>query len=248
MWKIPLLVLLSIYSINDTVILNRYSITSESAVKYFVMRGEVVDSKSGEPIENADVIIGNLQKTFSTTIVTDENGSFRLDLPGEEVYTIYAIKKRYFNSEIHHFSTIGKSSDEIVKITVPLIKAELNEHYLLNFIEFEVNSSNLKVKRGKGNLDELITFLRDNQDIIIEIGVHTDSRGDDDYNLDLSEKRAKAVAEYIYENGINKNRVKYKGYGETKLLNECKNDIFCSTEKHLENRRIEFRIMALKSE
>jgi len=212
------------------------------------MRGEVVDSKSGALIENVDIAISNLKKTFLKRTTTDENGSFRIDLPYEGIYTILCVKKQYFHSDTYQVSTVGKNQDEVIALKIPLIKAELGEYYVLRSIDFEVNSTSLQVKRGKGNIDELVLFLNDNPAILIEVGAHTDSRGNDQYNMELSTKRAKAVAEYIYSKGINKNRVSFRGYGETKLINHCKNDIFCTSENHLKNRRIEFRVISVKKQ
>ena len=77
----------------------------------------------------------------------------------------------------------------------------------------------------------------------IELSSHTDSRSSDAFNLALSQKRAKAAVDYIISKGINKSRLKAVGYGETKLLNNCKNDAPCSEEEHAKNRRTEFKIV-----
>ena len=92
-------------------------------------------------------------------------------------------------------------------------------------------------------LDKLVKILKDNPTIWIELGSHTDSRGDDRYNLTLSQSRANSVVRYIIEKGIDKNRITAKGYGEQKLLNKCANAVACSEAAHQLNTRTEFTIV-----
>lgn len=96
---------------------------------------------------------------------------------------------------------------------------------------------------GFNILDKVITVLNSNQNLNIELSSHTDSRSSDTYNLSLSQKRAKAAVDYIISKGINKARLKAVGYGESRLLNNCKNDVACSEEEHAKNRRTEFKIV-----
>ena len=79
----------------------------------------------------------------------------------------------------------------------------------------------------------------------MELSSHTDSRSSDQYNLMLSQKRAKAAVEYMVAKGIAQNRLKAVGYGETKLLNHCANDIPCPEDMHAKNRRTEFKIVEI---
>ena len=96
---------------------------------------------------------------------------------------------------------------------------------------------------GQNILDKVITVLNSNANLNIELSSHTDSRSSDVFNLNLSQKRAKAAVDYLISKGINKNRLKAVGYGETRLLNNCKNDAPCSEEEHAKNRRTEFKIV-----
>ncbi|MES2763686.1 MAG: OmpA family protein [Bacteroidota bacterium] len=96
---------------------------------------------------------------------------------------------------------------------------------------------------GFNILDKVITVLNSNQNLNIELSSHTDSRSSDAYNLTLSQKRAKAAVDYMISKGVNKSRLKAVGYGETRLLNNCKNDATCSEEEHAKNRRTEFKIV-----
>jgi len=96
---------------------------------------------------------------------------------------------------------------------------------------------------GQNILDKVITVLNSNTKLTIEISSHTDSRSSDDFNLTLSQKRAKTAVDYLILKGINKNRLKALGYGETRLLNNCKNDSPCTEEEHAKNRRTEFKIV-----
>ncbi|MCF6404995.1 OmpA family protein [Chitinophaga filiformis] len=92
-------------------------------------------------------------------------------------------------------------------------------------------------------LDRVVKLLADSPGSIVEVGSHTDSRGSDQFNLVLSQKRAVSVTNYLVTKGVAKARVKAKGYGETKLLNNCANGVQCSEEEHKVNRRTEFKIV-----
>lgn len=111
-------------------------------------------------------------------------------------------------------------------------------------ISYAFGSETLDMNRSKG-LQEIIKVLKENE-ISVEIRSHTDSRGTAENNLELSEKRAKAVYDYLIQNGVNKFRLKYKGYGETVLLNKCKDGVYCSEAEHSNNRRTDFKVIGLK--
>jgi outer membrane protein OmpA-like peptidoglycan-associated protein len=92
-------------------------------------------------------------------------------------------------------------------------------------------------------LDSILVFFKDNKDLTIELGSHTDSRGSDEYNLKLSQARAQSAVDYLVEKGIAKDRLIAVGYGETKLVNGCSNGVDCTEEEHQKNRRTTFRIV-----
>jgi outer membrane protein OmpA-like peptidoglycan-associated protein len=95
-------------------------------------------------------------------------------------------------------------------------------------------------------LDSILIFFKDNKDLTIEIGSHTDSRGSDSYNLKLSQARAQSVVDYLIAKGIAPDRLVAVGYGETKLVNKCSNGVECTEEEHQKNRRTTFRIIGSK--
>ncbi|MCB0475376.1 MAG: OmpA family protein, partial [Flavobacteriaceae bacterium] len=92
-------------------------------------------------------------------------------------------------------------------------------------------------------LDKIIEILRDNPTLVIEAGVHTDTKNLESYNLLLSQKRARTIVDYIVSKGISPDRIYGKGYGEEGIVNICKNLVKCSQEAHQENRRTEFMII-----
>ena len=97
--------------------------------------------------------------------------------------------------------------------------------------------------QAKEILDKIILVLNTNKKLMIEAGAHTDSKGNDVSNLKLSQLRAKTVQDYIARSGIDIKRIISKGYGESKLLNNCKDAQPCSELEHAQNRRIEFKIL-----
>jgi len=95
---------------------------------------------------------------------------------------------------------------------------------------------------GQKVLDKVIGVLQSNPGLFIELSSHTDSRASDEFNLALSKKRAQFAVNYMVAKGIAKTRLKAVGYGETKLLNKCANNVDCSDDEHKLNRRTEFKI------
>lgn len=97
---------------------------------------------------------------------------------------------------------------------------------------------------SKKIIDETLLPLLKSKPVSIELMSHTDSRGNDDYNMSLSQQRANAVVNYLVSKGISRSRLSAKGYGETRLVNRCSNGAECSESEHQKNRRTEFRVIS----
>ncbi|MFN7117549.1 MAG: OmpA family protein [Saprospiraceae bacterium] len=113
--------------------------------------------------------------------------------------------------------------------------------YLLN-LYYDSGHASVR-KEALPELEKLLRLLQDNPDLIVEISSHTDSRGDSRYNQKLSQRRADAVATWLVQRGIKKERLVAVGYGEARLINPCEIEEDCSEEAHQMNRRTEFRVL-----
>ncbi len=109
-------------------------------------------------------------------------------------------------------------------------------------IHFDYDLWYIRLK-SKETLDEILRILKENPGIVLEVGTHTDMRGNNKYNIDLSQKRSNSVVEYLVENGIEKSRLTSKGYGETHTIVKCATEEACTEEQHEINRRCEFVIV-----
>jgi outer membrane protein OmpA-like peptidoglycan-associated protein len=94
-------------------------------------------------------------------------------------------------------------------------------------------------------LNKVISVLKLKPELHIELSTYTDSRGSDSFNLQLSQKRADSGVKYMISKGISAKRVSGKGYGESRLLNNCSNGVICTEEEHQKNRRAEFKIFRI---
>ena len=101
-------------------------------------------------------------------------------------------------------------------------------------------------KESETELYKLLSFLIFNPDAIVEIASHTDARAPFDYNIKLSQRRAQSVVNWLADKGITRDRIQPKGYGETKLRNNCADDVKCSEDEHQRNRRTEFKVIGTK--
>jgi len=92
-------------------------------------------------------------------------------------------------------------------------------------------------------LGKLLGFMEENPDAVVEIGSHTDARAPFEYNIKLSQRRAQSVVDWLIARGVEKSRLKPKGYGETQPRNACTDGVACSEYEHQRNRRTEFRVI-----
>jgi outer membrane protein OmpA-like peptidoglycan-associated protein len=140
-------------------------------------------------------------------------------------------------------STLGVRGDK--EITLDITMYCKGAVVRVDNIYYDYNKSDIRPDAAL-ELDKLVALMGKYPAMKIELGSHTDSRGDDKYNMSLSDKRAKSAVAYIVSKGVDAKRIKAKGYGESVLLNRCANSVECFEEEHAFNRRTEFKILSVK--
>ena len=144
------------------------------------------------------------------------------------------IKKKQEIKEV----TIKKTSS-----TVETTKNKFNEDILvLQPVIFDYESSYLN-KQAKKDLLKVVNIMKKNPDLKLECASYTDAKGTEKYNLWMSERRAKRTVDYLVRRGIDPRRISGRGYGESKLINDCTEGEDCTDEQRAVNRRTEFKIV-----
>ncbi|WP_347157530.1 OmpA family protein [Pontibacter chitinilyticus] len=174
-------------------------------------------------------------------VYSDKNGSFTFVVRASTKYTIKGTKPKYLTQTLAVMPDCRFNTDS-VKVEMVFNRDTPEKPIVLDNIYYDVDKANIKPAAAK-ELDNLVQLLQDNPGIRIELSSHTDSRMSNRYNEMLSQLRAQAAVDYIVSRGVDRGRLTAKGYGETKLLNRCKDGVNCSEEEHQENRRTEFKIL-----
>ncbi len=197
------------------------------------LEGTTFDSQTNEVLANTtltfkDVIGGENQ--FSVT--TDDKGYYFQKLNAGEEWFIKASKPKYFNdANVVDTRTITES----IKLVQDFFLAKIPiKEISIDGIEYDFNSATLR-PISMEILDKLYDFLVFNDKLIVELNSHTDSRGSDSYNLNLSQRRAQSCVDYLIKKGIDPLRLKAKGYGETdpaSIVDGDKNEVVL-TEKYI---------------
>ncbi len=135
-----------------------------------------------------------------------------------------------------------KKGTTLEKPIIANIGGDLVKILGLNPIYFDLDKDFI---RGDAEIElrKVIAIMELYPGMKIDVRSHTDSRSDDDYNMDLSERRAKSTIKFLITNGIDESRLTGRGYGETRHVNRCSNGVPCSEYEHQLNRRSEFIII-----
>jgi outer membrane protein OmpA-like peptidoglycan-associated protein len=210
----------------------------------FVLKGKVTAKATGEPLAGAIVEVTNNKDEFIQSLPVDEKGNYATKLKAGVEYKVQAIMEGYLKPEIVTVSTENKKKSETFKVNFQLEKLELEKPIVLENIYYDLDKWKIR-KDAALELDKFAALLNANPQITVELSSHTDARANDRYNQVLSEKRAKSAVEYLIKNGIDPNRLKWKGYGESVLVNGCGNGVTCKEEEHQQNRRTEFKVIRI---
>ena len=226
---------------------------------HFYLNAIVKDFKTKKTIENATIILRSNKKKL--TFTTDVNGEIYIELPNAKIgdslsYSVAVIKAGYFGKEFSYKQRIDTSKNVYTlntELDLSLHKiekgTEIGKAINILPIYFDLDKDEIR-KDAALELDKVITILKKYPNINIELGSHTDCRGSLEYNDDLSERRAESSKNYIISRGIDANRLYWRGYGETKLVNKCECDLIDTKhypEKlHQQNRRTEFVIVEIE--
>lgn len=200
------------------------------------MKGVVYDEESKAKLAATFQIID--VKTNEVLLISTSDpvtGEFLVNIPTNKNLAINVAKEGYFFYS-QNFSF--ENSKEPQFLDIPLNKIKVSDKpFVLENIFFDVAKYNLK-QESRAELDKLYELMKKNKTLQVEVGGHTDSDGEAAKNQELSEKRAKAVVNYLIMKGIDKSRLKYTGYGETKPRAENN-----SPENKALNRRTEVKII-----
>ena len=205
------------------------------------IKGRIIDKEELNPLcAQVELIDVNEDKSIARTESCIGRGELMMCLPLGKEYAFNVSKNGYlFYSENFSLKKVRDVTDPYI-MEIPLNRIEPGNSTVLRNIFFKTDSYEI-LEASKAELHLLHKFLLQNPKVKIEIEGHTDNVGSEQYNLDLSTKRADAVYNYLLNEGIRSERLSYKGYGWSKPI--AGND---TSEGRAKNRRTEFRIIAIE--
>jgi len=220
-------------------------------------------------VSDAKIIMENIEDNIIDSLKSDAKGKFSLSVDFNKTYLFTVLKDGYYtqtkkitvkkeatkdslNVESITYMMKGgiltenKTNDWIpvkdtLNMEIFLNKIIMNQSVIVENIYYDYNKWDIRPDAAL-ILDNIVSMLKQNPNISIELSSHTDSRGADFYNYILSQKRAESAAKYIASKGINAKRITAKGYGKSKLINNCTK---CTEEEYQMNRRTEFKVIKI---
>lgn len=231
--------------------------STKKIIRYY-LTGHISDMQD-IPMEEVKVAILDEEGNALEESHTKADGRYaKVKLEVGKSYTIISEKTGYFTKRVP-FTMVGKEipeakltkaeTDTIFVVNVQLDKQEVGKEITKTFdiapIFYDLDKATIRTDASV-ELDKIVQVLKDNPAIKLELGSHTDARATAEYNQKLSQRRADAAVAYIISKGINATRIIAKGYGESKLVNQCVDGVTCTEEEHQMNRRTEFKVLEVK--
>ncbi|SHH00710.1 OmpA family protein [Flavobacterium defluvii] len=213
------------------------------------LSGVVTDAASGEILPGTKLTLYDGMQKIKNSGVADAAGKYSFVVECGKNYSVRAEKPDYATKEVS--VTIPKTSGK-TDLPIALEKSvckvavgdDLGKCFGIKRIYFDLDKSNIRTEAAL-DLEKILDVLSQNPTMKLDIRSHTDSRASHQYNQALSDRRAKATIDWLIQNGVAKNRLTGRGYGETELVNNCSDNVDCTEEQHQMNRRSEFIITGL---
>ena len=220
-----------------------YAFTFDKPIGKIKVDGKTVNAKTDEILADVQLALTDERGLALMSTRSDANGAFSFYLEDDEVYNLTAATKD-FHRDVQRIVTVFSPRDTILPVAMRLEPfKEKGSFFVLQYIYYDLDKYDIR-EDAKLVLNQLVKSMRDNPKVRIELSSHTDSRGSNKYNLTLSQKRAQAAVDYLVANGIARDRLEARGYGEEKLLNHCSRGVKCSDKEHELNRRTEIKVIS----
>lgn len=221
------------------------------------------NNKTGLPIDGTEVYLYATKSSELLDVQTSSNGIVSFDIDPFTEYEIRTCNTLYFKNGMSLYEcnqgneilcTFGASDynfvagggrdkpKAILKATLSLSPISVGSIMELENVYYDLDKATLS-NSAIEELTELANIMNRNKSISIELSSHTDSRASDEYNSDLSQRRAQSCFDYLRSKGISTDRIKPVGYGERRLVNQCKDGVECTEGQHQKNRRTEIEIL-----
>lgn len=213
-----------------------------------ILNGIVSDKETQEILEGVSLVLSDRMQKEVGKVESNEEGFYSVNniLNCGFRYRIKASKEGYLTQEFVVDATRKAQQRLNIALEPDGTKIETGDDLFaklkLEPIYFDFDKSDIR-RDAQIELMKVVTVMLEYPELKIDVRSHTDSRGNDAYNMLLSERRAQSTIQWMMSQGIEANRLTGKGYGETQLLNACSNGIPCTDEAHQLNRRSEFIIL-----
>lgn len=208
------------------------------------LNGQLLDKQTKEPLAGGRVRLLDSDNRLLAEVTVGVDASYSFEVACDQYYILEGSKEGYTTQELA-VETPSKSGvitqDIELEIDGPCHPNDLGCRLALQPIYFDFDKHNIRPDAAV-ELSKVLAAMEMYPELVIHIESHTDSRGNDDYNMALSDRRAQSTREWLIGKGIAGDRLTAKGYGESRLVNHCANDIPCSAEEHQLNRRSMFII------
>lgn len=214
------------------------------------LTGIITDQETGEVLTDFKVSLFDENFQLVTEYSVQGKGLYRFDVICGRNYHVRAQKIKFETTEnnVTIGKTIGKTYLNLAlerRIKPIGVGTDLAKTVNISIIYFDLDKWNIR-QDAAFQLEKVVEVMKQFPTIKIEVRSFTDSRQSAQYNLNLSNKRAKATMQWLIKEGIEASRLTCKGYGETQLVNACSDGVNCTEEEHQANRRSEFIIMSMK--
>lgn len=222
------------------------------------LTGTIFDSKTNETIEAAKVTLLDENNQVIEEVTTGKEGVYSFKVNCNKKYLIRVERKQYSTKESSFSVSTGIDNkldftlekekialiQELPKLEKIKIGTDLGKTLNISMIYFDLGKAVI-TDAAAVELEKIYAVMQEYPKMRIDIRSHTDSRSSAKSNLVLSDKRAKSIMAWLVKKGIEAKRLKGKGFGESQLLNKCKDGVKCTEEEHLLNRRSEFMIVSM---
>ena len=206
-----------------------------------VVIGKVLNKKSQDIM--TQVVVKMTDQKGEMNTYNSEDGNFIFNMQRSHSYVLTADKAGYTSSRATVSTMSVKRSDADDTVLVTIYLDTIKKSFSVSNIYYDYDQATLRAE-SVASLDTLVNFMKDNASINVEIYSYTDGKGTEEYNMALSQRRAQSVMDYLEKNGVDRNRMVAKGFGDkNKVRDEFINGNMDNPEARQLNRRTEFRII-----